>query len=110
MPVTLLESYSVNFTEEQMDQEKLINASYLIDVSLLSSEFLKFPAQFIVLSALKLCGVISLEKHEEELGDAVKLSKCLKLLRNKARLEPVPTSLKKKYEGVVNSDLSWLVN
>ena len=87
----------------------LINASYLIDLSLLLSEFLKFPTQFIVLSALKLSGV-PLEKFEKEITDIKLFRECQKLLSDKAREVPVPTGLQKKYEGVVSSDLTWLFN
>lgn len=53
IPAYLLESYSLAVGCYK-DKEVLYNACYLIDVSLLSAEFLKFSASLIVICAMTL--------------------------------------------------------
>ena len=61
LPVTLLENLCATGSDQSPpldhDSDKLINASYLIDLSLLYAEFLKFTNQYVVLSALHLSGI-----------------------------------------------------
>ena len=53
------------------DTDVLLYACYLIDLSLLSSDFLKFPASLIVICALSMSLQRSIEKGQvPELGSA----------------------------------------
>ena len=124
LPVTLLENLCAASSDQSLphdhDSDKLINASYLIDLSLLYAEFLKFSNQDVVLSALRLSGVQHFcPGHRESL----EYLKCRKLLQDKASQVPVPAGLQNKYEGMTvltnqtylkcnkaRNDLVWLVS
>ena len=72
LPVALLESYSLAIDIYQ-DKEVLINASYLIDISLLSHVYLKFTSSLVVICALsmslqKLIGQQSKDQENSQQG------------------------------------------
>ena len=71
-----------------MSEETLINASYLIDLSLLSADCLRFSSKMVVLAALDLCGVTL---DHDVTSEA--FARCKKHLTDKAREAPVPTGL-----------------
>ena len=82
LPVTLLENLCAKSGDPSppladYDSDKLINASYLIDLSLLYAEFLRFSNQDVVLSSLHLSGIQLLSKSHQE---SPEYSKCKKLL------------------------------